>query len=95
MRRVRGLARALAPVAIVVAAASLVVAAQPVTSPWWIYADADGTYSASALNIMAGGHSRYFDHPGLPEQEALAATFSVVSLAHGGPTRSWANSCPA
>ena len=69
----------------------MIVAAQPVTSPWWIYADADGTYSASALNIVAGGHSRYFDHPGLPEQEALATTFGIVSLAHGGPTRSWAN----
>jgi hypothetical protein len=74
-----------------VAAATLVVAFQPVTSPWWIYADADGTYSASALNIMAGGHSRYFDHPGLPEQEVMAATFGLISAFHGGPTRAWAN----
>jgi hypothetical protein len=75
----------------VVAAACVIIAAQPVTSPWWIYADADGTYSASALNIMAKGHSRYFDHPGLPEQEALAATFAVASVARGGPTRAWAS----
>jgi hypothetical protein len=75
----------------VVAAACVIIAAQPVTSPWWIYADADATYSASALNIMAKGHSRYFDHPGLPEQEALATTFAVTSLVHGGPTRAWAS----
>lgn len=91
LSRIRALAWSLAPLAVVLAAASAVVAFQPVTSPWWTYADADGTYSASALNIVAGGHSRYFDHPGLPEQEALAATFGVVSAFHGGPTRSWAN----
>jgi hypothetical protein len=89
--RIRVLAWSLAPLAVVLAAATVVVALQPVTSPWWIYADADGTYSASALNIMAGGHSKYFDHPGLPEQEALATTFGIISLFHGGPTRSWAN----
>jgi hypothetical protein len=91
LSRIRALALSLAPLAAVVAAATVVVALQPVTSPWWIYADADGTYSASALNIIAGGHSRYFDHPGLPEQEVLAATFGIVSAFHGGPTRSWAN----
>jgi Dolichyl-phosphate-mannose-protein mannosyltransferase len=92
LSRAGTLARSLAPLAAVILAASVIIAAQPVTSPWWIYADADGTYSASALNIMAKGHSRYFDHPGLPEQEALAATFAVASLAHGGPTRAFASS---
>ncbi|HEX5246667.1 MAG TPA: glycosyltransferase family 39 protein [Gaiellaceae bacterium] len=91
MSRVWELARRVAPPAVVVAAATILVSAQPVTSPWWIYADADGTYSASALNIISGGHSRYFDHPGLPEQEVLALTFGAVSLAHGGPTRAWAD----
>ncbi len=80
----------LAPAAVVVAAAAALVAAQPVTGPWWINADADATYSASALNIISGDQSRYFDHPGLPNQEVLAITFGVVSLAHGGPTRKWA-----
>jgi hypothetical protein len=81
---------AIAPLAIVIAAAVALVAAQPVTGPWWLNADADATYSASALNIISGDHSRYFDHPGLPTQEALALTFGAVSLAHGGPTRAWA-----
>lgn len=89
----RGLSRialAIAPLAVVVAAAAAIVAAQPVTGPWWINADADATYSASALNIISGNYSRYFDHPGLPTQEVLALTFGTVSLAHGGPTRAWA-----
>lgn len=68
----------------------MLVAAQPVTGPWWLNADADATYSASALNIISGGYSRYFDHPGLPTQEALALTFGAVSLAHGGPSEAWA-----
>lgn len=79
-----------APLAAVVAAAAIVVGMQPVTSPWWFHADADATYSASALEIVSGGHSRYFDHPGLPEQELLALTFGAVSLPAGGPTRQWA-----
>lgn len=84
------LVRALAPFAVVIAAAVVLVAAQPVTGPWWLNADADATYSASALNIISGSHSRYFDHPGLPTQEVLALTFGAVSLPHGGPTRAWA-----
>jgi hypothetical protein len=75
---------------VVIAAATVLVASQPVTSPWWIYADADGTYSGSALSILAGHGTDYFDHPGLPEQELLAVSFGVASLAHGGPTQSWA-----
>jgi hypothetical protein len=78
--------------AVVIAVAAVLVAAQPVTDPWWVYADADATYSASALNIISGGHSHFFDHPGLPEQELLALTFGAVSLSHGGPTHSWAAS---
>lgn len=83
-------ALALAPLAAVLVAAAAIVAAQPVAGPWWINADADATYSASALNIVSGDYSRYFDHPGLPTQEALALTFGAVALAHGGPTRAWA-----
>jgi Dolichyl-phosphate-mannose-protein mannosyltransferase len=81
---------AIAPLGAVIAAAVALVAAQPVTGPWWLNADADATYSASALNIVSGDYSRYFDHPGLPTQEVLALTFGAVSLAHGGPTRAWA-----
>lgn len=89
-RRVLTHALAIAPLGAVLAAAVVLVAAQPVTGPWWLNADADATYSASALNIVSGSHSRYFDHPGLPTQEVLALTFGAVSLAHGGPTRAWA-----
>ena len=89
-RSLKRIALAAAPLAVVVVAAVVLVAAQPVTGPWWINADADATYSASALNIISGDRSRYFDHPGLPNQEILAITFGAVSLAHGGPTRAWA-----
>lgn len=89
-RRVLTRVAALAPLGAVLAAAAVLVAAQPVTGPWWLNADADATYSASALNIISGNHSRYFDHPGLPTQEVLALTFGAVSLVHGGPTRAWA-----
>jgi hypothetical protein len=74
----------------VIAAAAILVSRQPVTSPWWMYADADGAYSGSALSILAGHGTFYLDHPGLPEQELLAVSFGAVSLAHGGPTQSWA-----
>jgi Dolichyl-phosphate-mannose-protein mannosyltransferase len=81
-----------APLGAVIAAAVVLVVAQPVTGPWWLNADADATYSASALNIISGNYSRYFDHPGLPTQEVLALTFGAVSLTQGGPTRAWARS---
>jgi dolichyl-phosphate-mannose-protein mannosyltransferase len=57
-----------------------------------MWADTDGSYSASALNIASGVETRYFDHPGLPNQEVLALTFAATSLPDGGPRRSWATS---
>jgi len=67
-------------------AATLAVAlgfalSQPVASPWWIYADADATYVASAANLMAGEHTFYLDHPGLPLQDLMAVTFETRYLA--------------
>ncbi len=50
-------------------AASILVAlailvAQPIGSPWWwTYADADGSYTGSSLNILLGSGTRYLDHP--------------------------------
>ncbi len=69
------------------ASAALVVVNQPVRSPWWTYADADATYTSSSLNLMLGNHTSYLDHPGLPLQELLGATFGaryLLSRATGG-----------
>jgi hypothetical protein len=90
LSRAKARARTLAPALAVLIGAGAIVLAQPVGSPWWLWADADGIYSASALNIASGNGSRYFDHPGLPEQEVLALTLAGVSLRHGGPTQAWA-----
>jgi Dolichyl-phosphate-mannose-protein mannosyltransferase len=54
------------------------VFSQPVTSPWWITADADAVYASSGLNLLLGNHTQFFDHPGLPTQEALEAGFGAV-----------------
>lgn len=66
--------------ATVVALAVLIVASQPVRSPWWTYADADATYAGSALNLMLGQPVSYVDHPGLPLTEATAVLFGVDAL---------------
>lgn len=53
------------------------VAAQPVRSPWWTYADADATYSAASLNLLLGEPIRYLDHPGLPLEQLGATAFGI------------------
>jgi dolichyl-phosphate-mannose-protein mannosyltransferase len=58
----------------------LVVEAQPVRSPWWTYADADASYTASSLNMMLGRKVAFVDHPGLPVTEAVAVAFGVEGL---------------
>ena len=58
--------------AAVVAVAVLILVAQPLRSPWWTYADADASYTASALNLLLGEDVTFVDHPGLPLTEALA-----------------------
>jgi dolichyl-phosphate-mannose-protein mannosyltransferase len=74
------LAPALA-LAAVIAWAAFLVSSQPVTSPWWTYADADATYTATALNLTNhNSHARYLDHPGLPLHELLATSFLVERL---------------
>ena len=82
---------AAAGLAVVLAAACVLVARQPVSSPWWIYSDADATYAGSALRIASGGHTEYLDHPGLVDQEILALSFAAASIPDGGPTRAWAD----
>jgi hypothetical protein len=62
------------------AAAATIVVAQPLGSPWWTYADADGTYTATSLNILVGLPSRMLDHPGLPLEQLGALTFGAEYL---------------
>jgi hypothetical protein len=66
---------------VVLAAALVIVAKQPVRAPWWVSADPDGAYVGSSLNILIGNHTTYFDHPGLPTQDALTIAFEGEYLA--------------
>ena len=70
--------------AAVVAVAAVVVAAQPLDSPWWTYADADASYTASALNLVLGEDVTFVDHPGLPLTEAAAIVFGAETLLEEG-----------
>src|SRR5262245_684581 len=70
------------PLAGVIAVTGVLVARQPLTSPWWVYADSDAPYVASGLNLMSGESTRYFDHPGLPLQQLIALTFRVRLALH-------------
>jgi hypothetical protein len=70
--------------ATVVAVAAIVVDAQPLRSPWWTYADADASYTASALNLLLGREVTFVDHPGLPLTEGVAAAFAVETLLEEG-----------
>jgi hypothetical protein len=64
-----------------VAAAALMVWLQPVRAPWWSFADPDGAYVGSSLNILLGNHTNHLDHPGLPTQDALALAFGTEYIA--------------
>ena len=57
------------------AAAITIIVSQPISSPWWTYADADATYSSASLNLLRGTSIRYLDHPGLPVEELGAVVF--------------------
>src|SRR5258708_8779837 len=75
----RGGSRTLGGLALVVtlALAATIAFAQPWNSPWWTYADADGAYVGSSLNLLDGYPTRNLDHPGLPVQQ-------LDELAFGG-----------
>jgi Dolichyl-phosphate-mannose-protein mannosyltransferase len=64
-----------------VAAAALMVWLQPARASWWTFADPDGAYVGSSLNILLGNHTNYLDHPGLPTQDALALAFGTEYIA--------------
>ena len=70
--------------ATVVTLAAVAIADQPVRSPWWTYADADATYTASGLNLMLGNEMTFVDHPGLPITEAVAVVTGVDALLEEG-----------
>jgi Dolichyl-phosphate-mannose-protein mannosyltransferase len=70
-----------------IALAAVLVAAQPIRAPWWTYADADATYAAAALNVVAGYDAQFVDHPGLPVTEAAAIVFGAEALARGNLRR--------
>jgi dolichyl-phosphate-mannose-protein mannosyltransferase len=74
--------RASLALAVVLGASVAVLLLQPVRSPWWIFADADATYVASSANLMAGEHTFYLDHPGMPLQDLMASTFEVRYVLH-------------
>jgi hypothetical protein len=64
----------------VVAALAVAVAWSGLRLPWWVYADPDGAYTGSAVNILLGNHTQYLDHPGLPTQDALAVGYGTWYL---------------
>ena len=70
---------------LVTAVALTLVAFQPLGSPWWSGFDFDSAYVASALRLARDETSNYYDHPGAPLQEALAASFTAAAAISGEP----------
>lgn len=68
--------------AAVVVLAVVIVAWQPIGSPWWINANSDSTYTASGIDLMAGQQSVYLDDPGTPLVDLMAGTTEVRYVAH-------------
>ena len=66
--------RAFVAFGIVFVAMLIVVGSQPIRSPWWTYADADASYTATGIDLFAGEHSFFLDHPGMPIQDLMAMT---------------------
>jgi hypothetical protein len=70
-------ARHLAATVAVAVAGALLLTAQPLESPWWTGHDFDTVYAASAVSLFRGDRSTFFDHPGVPLQESLAAALTA------------------
>lgn len=55
---------------------------------WWLAADCDASYTASALNLLAGLPTEKLDHPGMPLQTVLTVSLlidqSLRRLIEGG-----------
>jgi hypothetical protein len=73
--------------ALFVAVAGSLLAFQPLRSPWWSGYDFDSVYVGNGLTLFRGERSVFYDHPGAPLQEALAATFTAA-WALGSPSDS-------
>ena len=69
--------------AVLVAVAASLLAFQPLRSPWWSGYDYDAVYVGSALTLFRGDRSNFYDHPGTPLQEGLAAIFTGAWLVSG------------
>jgi hypothetical protein len=76
-----------AAAAVVIVVGAALLAFQPIGSPWWTGGDADSVYVGSGLSLMGGNPTRYFDHPGIPLQQLLAATLEARWLVDGHGTR--------
>jgi len=63
--------------AALLAVAGALLVFQPLRSPWWTGYDFDSVYVGSGLTLFRGERSVFYDHPGAPLQEALAATFTA------------------
>ena len=63
--------------------ALVLVAAQPIRSPWWIYDNADPSYTAAGLELMAGLPIKFVDHPGLPITQLTGLAFGLDYLVEG------------
>jgi hypothetical protein len=73
--------------AALVAVACGLLAFQPLRSPWWSGYDYDTVYVASGLTLFRGERSLFYDHPGAPLQEAMAATFTAAWALSGDGDR--------
>jgi hypothetical protein len=73
----RGRTALIASLVATVAAATVLIAAQPVRSHWWIYDNADPSYTAAGLELMAGRAIKFVDHPGLPLTQLTGIVFDV------------------
>ena len=71
--------------ALLAAVALALVALQPLDSPWWSGFDFDSAYVGSALRLARGERSNFYDHPGAPLQELLAASFTAAWAVSGEP----------
>jgi hypothetical protein len=68
----------IAAACLLLAIAGSLLAFQPLRSPWWSGYDYDSVYVGSALRLFAGERSKFYDHPGAPLQEGLAAVFTAA-----------------
>src|SRR5438552_3024484 len=86
--RARNIVAAPLAFAVVLVAAIVVLGSQPVRSEWWTYADADAIYVSNSADLMAGEHTFYLDHPGMPLEDLMAMTFEtryvLQNVFHGG-----------